>query len=232
MKINGNIIAHRGVHNNQEIPENSIKAFKRALDLNYPIELDVQLTKDNILVVFHDFNLTRMTNRTEYIQDMSYDELKKLTLLETREKIPTLSEVLQLVDGKVLLDIEIKNTERIAETCDSLVNELDEYKNFIIKSFNPKIVRYLKNNYPNIEVGLLITDKTNNKLYDLILNSKFAIRYAKPDFLAISKALLTNRKFKQLRKELPTLIWTINSKEEIDNTSNLIYICNNLPYKS
>lgn len=229
MKINGNIIAHRGVHDNKKIPENSLKAFEKAIELNYPIELDVQLTKDNVLVVFHDFNLTRMTKKTDYIQDMNLEEIKEITLLETKERIPTLREVLELVNESVLLDIEIKNTNRIKDTCKTLMNELSNYNNFIVKSFNPKIVRYIKNNYPNIEVGLLITNETKNKLYDKLLTSDFVLKYAKPDFIAISKHLLENKKFKLLMTKIPTLVWTIKNKKEITD-SNLIYICNNLPF--
>ena len=101
------IIAHRGNHN-ETTPENSLKAFKTSLKENRPIELDVQLTKDNVLVVFHDYNLLRMTNKNLYLQDLTYEELKKLTLLNSHEKIPTFKEVLTLINGQVLLDIEIK----------------------------------------------------------------------------------------------------------------------------
>ena len=93
MKSNRNIVAHRGIHNNKEIPENSLAAFKQALKLNYPIELDVQLTKDNTLVVFHDYNLKRLTNKDLILQQATYDDLKKLSLLNTTEKIPNLKEV-------------------------------------------------------------------------------------------------------------------------------------------
>lgn len=229
MKINGNIIAHRGVYDNKKIPENSIEAFKKALSYKYPIELDVQLTKDNILVVFHDFTLTRMTTNTNYIQDMKYEDLKKINLLDTKEIIPKFKDVIKIVNEEVLLDIEIKNTNRIKDTCDILINELSGYKNFILKSFNPQIVNYLKKKSPNLEVGLLITDNTHNILYDKILTSKFIINYCKPDFLAIDKKLLKKKKFKELAKTIPTLVWTINSKNEISN-ENLIYICNNLPF--
>lgn len=227
MKIEGKIIAHRGVHDNVTIPENSLKAFERSLDLNYPIELDVQLTKDNVLIVFHDFTLTRMTKQTGYVQDMKYDDLKDLKLLDTMEKIPTFREVLSIIKGKVLLDIEIKNTNRVKETCDILLKELEGYNNFIIKSFNPKIVKYIKKSRPNVEVGLLITDKTNNFIYDRLLTSNLVFKYVKPDFIAISKDLISNKKFSKL--DIPILIWTITNKEEITN-NNLIYICNNLPF--
>lgn len=231
MKINGNIIAHRGVYDNKLIPENSLKAFQKAIDLNYPIELDVQLTKDNILIVFHDETLKRMTKNKEYIKNINYTDLKNIKLLETTETIPRFKDVLKLINGKVLLDIEIKNTKKIKETCEILVKELKGYTNFIIKSFNPKIVKYLKKNYPNLEVGILITDKTNNRLYDIILTSKISLMYCKPDFIAICTNLLNKKKFQKLSRKIPTLIWTIEDKNEIlDN--ELIYICNNLPFRN
>jgi len=231
MQIKGNLIAHRGVHNNKDVPENSMKAFRRALELEYPIELDVQLTKDNVVVVFHDFNLVRMANKTEYIQDMTYEELKKVQLLDTNETIPTLKEVLDLVQGKVLLDIEIKNTKKIKEVCERVVQETKDYHNFILKSFNPRIVKYLRKHYPNLEVGLLIADHYQNKVYDRLLTSNFILNYVHPDFIAIHKKLLENKRFIEIAKVIPTFIWTIKNKEEIDNHSNLIYICNNLPYE-
>ena len=101
-------IAHRGLHT-KDIPENSLSAFENALKNNYAIELDVQFTKDKEVVVFHDENLKRMTNDTRNIEDVNYDELKNLRLGNTNEIIPTLEEVLELVDSKVAILIEIKD---------------------------------------------------------------------------------------------------------------------------
>lgn len=230
MKISGNIIAHRGVYNNKDVPENSLQAFKNALAYHYPIELDVQLTKDNILVVFHDFDLARMTNKRGCLQDINYEDLKKVYLLETKEKIPTFKEALEVINMQVLLDIEIKNTKRIRKTCDVLIKELESYQNFIIKSFNPRIVKYMKKKCPKWEVGLLITDKTKNKLYDKLLTSKLAFWYCKPNFIAIDKSLLKKKKFVRLSKKRTTFVWTINHYEEIEQ-NHLIYICNHLPFK-
>jgi len=223
MKIPNNKIAHRGMFDNIKIPENSIKAFKKSLKYNYPIELDVQLTKDNVLVIFHDDNLLRMTGVNKILEDLTFDEIRKLKLLNTNEYIPTLDEVLNLVDNKVLLDIEIKNTKRFKLLCDLLKDKLANYDNYILKSFNPRIVRYLKKNNPNIEVGYLLSDK-----YKYLSNS-LLIKYSKADFLSISKKLLNLKKFKKLKNKYQILIWTIKDKDEIKDT-NTIYICNDLPY--
>ena len=106
MKFDNLLFAHRGVHNNIDIPENSIKAFKQALKNNLNIELDIQLTKDNVLVVFHDSNLKRMTNIDKDLNELTYNKIKKLKLLNTNQTIPTLKEVLNIINGKVILDIE------------------------------------------------------------------------------------------------------------------------------
>lgn len=222
MKIPNNKIAHRGMFDNIKIPENSLAAFKKALKYNYSIELDVQLTKDNIPVVFHDSNLKRMTGLDKLIEDTNYDELKELKLLNTKEYIPTLNEVLNLVDNKVLLDIEIKKTKRIKEITNILKNKLSNYNNFVLKSFDPKIVRNLKKNI-NAEVGYLIGN--NHKLLSTIP----VIKYSKADFLSISKKLLNTKKFQKLKNKYQLLIWTIKDKDEIKD-ENIIYICNKLPY--
>lgn len=231
MKISGNIIAHRGVYDNKIVPENSLKAFKKALDFNYPIELDVQLTKDNVLVVFHDFDLMRMTKKKAIIQNMKYTDLKEICLLETKETIPTFQEALKVINKKVLLDIEIKNTKRIKETCNLLTQELNQYENFIMKSFNPRIVKYMKKSCPKWEIGLLMTNNTNNKFYDKLLTSRLVLWYCKPDFIAIDKNLLKKKKFIKLAQSIPTLVWSINKREEIID-KHLIYICNNLPFEA
>ena len=222
MKIPNNKIAHRGMFDNIKIPENSIASFKKALKYNYSIELDIQLTKDNIPIVFHDSNLKRMTGVDKLIKDTNYEELKKLKLLNTNEHIPTLDEVLNLVNNKVLLDIEIKDTKNIKTITNILKNKLSNYNNYVLKSFNPIIVRYLKNNI-NAEVGYLINTKHK------ILYSNLIIKYSKADFLSISKKLLNTKKFQKLKNKYQLLIWTIKDKNEIKD-ENIIYICNKLPY--
>ena len=81
MNIKGLLISHRGIFDNETIPENSLAAFRKAKNLNIPIELDVQLTKDQEVIVFHDINLKRMCGIDKYIEDVTYQELQQLTLL-------------------------------------------------------------------------------------------------------------------------------------------------------
>ena len=227
MDIKNNIIAHRGVFNNKDIPENSMKAFRAAISSSYAFELDVQLTKDNVLVVFHDFDLKRMTGISKKLCDCSYDELLQYHLLNTKEKIPTLKQVLELNKDKVMIDIEIKHTRKIKLICEKLVEELLPYHNFVLKSFNPKIVRYLKKHHPNLEVGYLIQRKYDKKVLQIMLPSLFMIQYSKADFLAIHKKLLKTPKFLKLSLKYPVMVWTINKQEEIPD-NHCIVICNNI----
>lgn len=231
MNSKKNIIAHRGIFNNKEIPENSLKSFKEALDQNIPIEIDIQATKDNILVVFHDHSLNRMTGTKKLLQNCTYNELQNLNLLNTKEKIPTLKEVLQLINNQVLLDIEIKNTKYIKKICNLLMNELTNYHNYTLKSFNPNIVHYLKKNYQNIKVGYLLGDKNVylKSIYYPLLSNPLTLYYCHPDFLAISKKLWSKKKYHKLQKKYPIYLWTIKKKEELIDPS-LAYICENLPF--
>ena len=108
------IIAHRGVFDNKSVPENSMLSFKNAIKYNYPIELDVQLTKDNKLVVFHDDNLLRMTGYDKLLQEANYSEISNLKLLNANENIPTFNEVLKLINNRVFLYfMGIKNTKNL-----------------------------------------------------------------------------------------------------------------------
>lgn len=228
MEFNNLIFAHRGVHNNADIPENSIKAFKLAIKNNLNIELDLQLTKDNVLVVFHDSNLKRMTNVDANLNMLTYNDIKKLNLLSSNETIPTFKEILNIVNGKVILDIEIKNTKKINLICKKIVTELSNYNYpFIIKSFNPKIIKWFKKNKSEYITGLLIKDNIYNKFI-----GRFIINYCKPNFLAISKKFINKNGIKPFLKKYPILIWTLKNKDELKKYNNITnnYICNNVPF--
>ncbi len=123
------LIAHRGYHDIKKgIPENSIAAFKKAIRYNYTIELDVHLTKDGRLVVFHDNSLKRVCGVKKIIEDCTYSELLKYNLFDTKYKIPLFEEVLKLVDGKVGLLIETKIGKFNGKLEEELVKQLDNYK--------------------------------------------------------------------------------------------------------
>ena len=201
MNIKGLLISHRGIFNNKTIPENSVAAFHKAKNLNIPIELDVQLTKDQKVIVFHDINLKRMCGIDKYIEDVTYQELQQLTLLSSKEKIPTLKEVLELIQGKVLIDIELKKTKNVEELCNKVLEEIKNYTgDVLVKSFQPNIVRYLKK-HTTRPVGLLITRFPTSKTYSYFMSSSLLIQYCKPDFLAINKEIIKKKEYKNIEKK-------------------------------
>ena len=225
------IVAHRGVFDNEKIVENTLESFKKAISYHYPIELDVQLTTDNQLVVFHDDDLKRLANRDELVQNMNSSELTRIKLLNTEQTIPYLKNVLTLNKDQVLLDIEIKPTKRIKETVFYLMQELEPYHNYVIISFDPRVIRYIKKHYPNVETGLLIHTKYNSVLLQTFFHSRFMMKYTKCDFLSISKILYKKKKIRKIIKDYPLFLWTIKEEKEVNYEDNISYVCNNLPYK-
>ena len=94
--------AHRGLHDNEgEAPENSMAAFQKAVEAGLGMELDVQVTKDGIPVVFHDFKLERICGVEGKVVEHTYEELQAYTLCQSKERIPRLSDLLQMVDGQI-----------------------------------------------------------------------------------------------------------------------------------
>ena len=151
------LIAHRGIHiPNTNYVENSMPAFQKALEMNYPIELDIHITKDHELVVIHDSNLKRSTGIEKLVENCTLKELKELRLFKTDNCIPTLNEVLELIEGKVPLIIEIKNEGKIGILENKLMEILQNYTGeFIIESFNPLVLLWLKKHAKNVIRGQL-----------------------------------------------------------------------------
>lgn len=177
--------AHRGLFDNLwGIPENSLSAFKAAVDKGYGIELDVHLTADNELVVHHDDSLYRMCHIERDIKDMTLKEIRQYVLLNTEEKIPTLQEVLKLVDGRVPLLIELKTESHSCDRlCRILSKTMGNYAGkYIIESFNPLALRWYKKNQPHILRGQLSCNFFKEKPHcDLVL---FMITFLASNFLA------------------------------------------------
>lgn len=218
-----NIIAHRGIHN-EAIPENSMKAFSLALKKNIPVEFDVHILKDKNIVVFHDDNLKRMTNKDKFIKECTYEEIKDLKLKNTNEKIPLLKDVLKLVDGKVLLDIELKMDVTDHSLEDGLIEILKDYNGeVILKSFDYRKVKYLKK-HTNYKIGLLIKRMSGFKDF-IIRNINFNI-LIKPDFLACNKNMLDCKSVKTFKKDI--YIWTIKNKDELKIYKSDYYISENI----
>ena len=149
--------AHRGLHKKDKtVPENSLAAFERASSYGYGMELDVQLSKDGQVVVFHDDTLNRVCGVDSRVDEKTYDELSKISLCGTTQTIPLFSEVLKTVRGRGPLIVELKNGKRNEELCEKTYALLEKYSGeYCIESFNPFIVRKKKKNAPEVIRGQL-----------------------------------------------------------------------------
>lgn len=221
-------IAHRGLCS-KGFPENSLSSYKRCVDKGIPIELDVHILKDNTLVVMHDDDTLRLTGKKIVLKDANYDDIKDLKLDGTDEKIPTFKEVLDLVNGKVLLDIELKVEVLDFRICHEICKYLDKYKGkFIVKSFNPAYIWWFKNNRSNYIRGLLVSrlkDTRMSKFIKWVLYNMCFNSIVQPDFVAFDYRNLPNKKIDKLYNNgVPILLFTVSEKEKIDyKYTGLIY---------
>jgi glycerophosphoryl diester phosphodiesterase len=143
-------IAHRGLHSD-EVPENSMMAFKAAVKKGMAIELDVRLSKDGQVVVFHDIVLKRMTGDAGRVDQNEWGHLKALRLKETSQEIPLLQDVLIAVNGQVPLYIEIKNDKKPGRLERAVLKMLQSYEGpYIILSFNARVLAWVQDRYPNV----------------------------------------------------------------------------------
>ena len=214
-------IAHRGFHN-QDIPENSLAAFQNAIDQKYAIELDIHILKDGEIIVFHDNDLSRMVGIKKSLKDLCLHDFNELKLGGTNEKVPTLKEVLSLVDGQVPIFIEIKNSSKVGLLEHETFNILKSYKGpFAIQSFNPLSLAWFRLKLPNVPRGMLSTLELNHlHLFKrLIIKNYFMYPLVAPSYIAQDINSWDLNVVKYLRKncEIPLIIWTVRSKEKYIN---------------
>ena len=224
-------IAHRGLHD-EESMENSMSSFEKAIKSNKTIELDVHLSKDGQVMVFHDEDLKRVTGLDKKLADCTVEELQQLKLGNTDETIPTLKEVLALVNGQVPLLIEIKNEGKVGALEETLYNDLKDYKGrYAIQAFNPFVLEWYKNNAPEVIRGQLSGSYADNGLawYKKIVLRNLLLNFkSKPAFIAYEiDAMPKGFVKKQQDKGIITLGWTARDKESYDKAlkyfDNVIY---------
>lgn len=153
----GRNFAHRGLHSkDKSVPENSLAAFTAAVDAGYGIELDIQLSKDGEVVVFHDDDLARVCGVQARVDSLTLAQLRELPIHSTTQHIPTLQEVLDTVAAQVPLIIELKMGPRNRELCERAWKILRQYDgDLCIESFDPRIVRWFKKHVPGLLRGQL-----------------------------------------------------------------------------
>ncbi len=208
-------IAHRGLWGG-DIVENSLTAYKNAVEKGFAIEIDLWASSDGTLFSFHDDNLLRMTGVDRKIYDCDDEFLHSLTLLQSDQKIPTFRDILFTVNGKVPLLIEIKD-QPDKFIVERVLDELDEYQGeFAIQSFNPKYVQKVKKIAPHVIRGVLGTNYVEgvSPFIRFVLKRMPLNRKVKPDFISYNKLGLPLKKRKT--KDKVVLAWTIQSKEELE----------------
>lgn len=227
-KLYGVHYAHRGLFdNNSDAPENSLAAFRLAVENGYGIELDVQLSKDGIPVVFHDATLKRMCGVDGNVWEYTLEELQQMKLASSNETIPTFTDALATIAGKTPIIVEYKLDRVQTEVCE-LANELlTQYERdyqgvYCIESFHPKAVIWYKKNRPDIVRGQLSMEfwkdeKQKDKKYLILLAFLVSNVVSRPDFIAYQ-----HTDYKNLSRRLCRLLgalsvaWTIKSQEQYE----------------
>ena len=216
--------AHRGYHDSADgIPENSLAAFRRAVEHGFGAELDVHLSRDGRLVVMHDESLKRTCGVDRSISELTADELFAYRLEGTDEKIPFLEEVLPLFEGKTPLVVEVKPVHKNhAALCEATCAMLDNFSvDYCMESFDPRAVLWLRKNRPDIVRGQLAENFTRHgeklaaplrfALHNLLTNA-----LTRPDFVACRVDDRRDLSFRMATKLLGAqeFSWTVRTPEE------------------
>lgn len=212
--------AHRGLHNEKRA-ENSMSAFCAAVEAGYGIELDVRLSRDGELVVFHDDTLSRVTGVEGKVIDFTYDELSKIHLSGTEDTVPRFLDVLALVDGRVPLLVEIKEDAGDSAVSTKTAEILSEYQgDYIVESFNPLSLGNIKKRMPGVTAGLLSHrymeyEQYKKPLY-FLLQTLLLNRLCSPAFIAYDHRHASCLSLRILRRLFgcTTFAWTVRSEEE------------------
>lgn len=223
-KLRGWSYAHRGLHD-ENLPENSMAAFRAALEAGYGIELDVHLLKDGNLAVIHDASLKRTAGADITVEELTTEELEKYRLAGTAETIPQFQQVLDLFAGKAPLIVELKCVNgNHGALCEAACKMLDRYDGlYCMESFDPRAIIWLRKHRPDIIRGQLAENWMTKKM-PLPVFLKFAMTYhisnvcTRPDFIAYKFADRKVFGTEICRKWLGIqgVSWTLRSREEYD----------------
>lgn len=206
-------VAHRGLHYGVGA-ENSLTVYRHAVEKEYPIEIDVHLTRDGQIAVFHDDTLDRVCGTPGRVSDFTAAELSKFKLSGTADTIPMLPEVLDTVAGKVPLLIEIKDHKDVGKLEEELAAQLRSYAGeFAIQSFNPLILKEMSRHAPEFLYGQLACwdyGKTTSRLNAWILRTLKSRFLFRPDFVSYYIGALPNRYVTS--KKYTLLCWTVTDE--------------------
>ena len=198
--------AHRGLHG-PGVPENSLAAFRAAIDIGAGIECDVRLSGDGEVMVFHDHDLRRMCASALAVEATRAGILAGQKLYDTGEHTPRLCELLELVAGRVPLLIELKcrsgNAQRLAA---AVAQELKEYAGPVgVMSFEPRAVKWFARRLPHRRRGLVISERAST------IDRWSSMLSASPHFLAVDRGAIARPWVAKQRARRWVYSWTIRS---------------------
>lgn len=222
--LHGWSYAHRGLHGSGA-PENSMAAFRKALDAGFGIELDIHLMKDGNLAVIHDSSLKRTAGADVSIEELTFGDLSNYCLEGTDEKIPLFTDVLALFNGKAPLIVELKTANNHVALCKAACEMLDQYNGaYCLESFDPRCIIWLRKNRPDLIRGQLAENYLANPKNKLPVYLKWALGWnlgnflSRPDFVAYKFSDRNHFTVKLCRKlwGIHGVTWTLRTKEEYD----------------
>jgi len=223
----GRTYAHRGLHDNASFaPENSLSAFSAACAQGYGIELDVRLSKDGVLVVFHDDTLERACGDKRRVEDVTMSQLREFRLFGSDQQIPTFDEALQCIEGRVPLIVEIKTEKRFRQSTRKAVESLQAYSGqYCVESFHPFVLRELRKIAPQIVRGQLAaclhdSADTVGGIVGFLLSSLLLNAVSRPDFVAYDIKGYKSWTLRLQRSLFRTKIalWTIRSGRDAEHS--------------
>ena len=223
-ELKGWAYAHRGLHGGG-VPENSMEAFRLALEKGYGIELDIHLMKDGDLAVIHDASLKRTAGADIRIEELTGEDLKHYRLEGTQEQIPLFSQVLSLYKGKAPLIVELKaENGNHAALCEAACRMLDGYEGvYCLESFDPRCIAWLRKHRPDKIRGQLTENFLAGKgkmpwIIKFVMTTQLLNFITRPDFIAYKFAdrkRLGNFLCRRLWG-LQGVTWTIKTREDYD----------------
>lgn len=216
----GTPFAHRGLHDlDRGVVENTLPAFEAARDAGFGMELDIQFSKDMRVVVFHDDDLRRMAGDPRKVRDVPLAELQAMPLAGRGDAhIPTLKQVLDAVDGRVPLLIELKSGNRNRRLCEALIEHMEGYRGeFLVESFNPLIVYWFRRHAPQIARGQLVDSLPSyrpvvNGVAGFFMSGLLANCLSRPDFVAynVNAPRFFSPHFQRFMFRTPMAAWTVH----------------------
>lgn len=198
--LKNNVIAHRGIYDNERIFENTLQSIARAIKYRLIIELDVCMTNDGNIICFHDDNLNRMLHVDDEVRKINYEDISFIA----KYQIPTLLQALELINGSVPVIIELKGKSKKHMLEKKVIEILDNYNGtFVIQSFNLSILKWLKKNKPEYILGYIIGKN----------NFKYRLFYKKFDFLNVNINLISDKQVRHIKENKFVMGYTITNKE-------------------